>query len=309
MKRFTIFVGRQISRWAVIMAAWACLTAGAIAHAQITAANLPPELQEILKFSQAHMTDDVITAYIKNSGKSYSMSADQMLFLNGQGVSQPVISALLQAKARIRQRPPHPLRPPAPTAPAPSPNARSHLAPAPPPAGFTDFFSAEGGLNPAFWSPQGNVLSSLAAVNGSPPIMPALVFGPGGMQMSGISGPGQLTGVQSVTAYAAPFTLTARVTGLVQAAIPFEVYLVSPDQRQWFSLAGHLGGAGHREGDVHVGGALPFFRGSVNIPLGEGPSPDHGVWVNYTSSGLPIALLGNKICEHAAAEACLTRFN
>jgi hypothetical protein len=42
------------------------------------------------------------------------------------------------------------------------------------------------------------------------------------------------------------------VTALAEAAIPFEVYLVSPDTRQWFSVAGHLGGAGHRGGDIHV---------------------------------------------------------
>ena len=111
---------------------------------------------------------------------------------------------------------------------------------------MTDFFNAEGGLNPALWSPSGIVLSSLAAINGSPPIMPALMFGPSGMQMSGISGPGQFAGVQSQTAYYAPFTLTARVTSLAEIAIPFAVYLVSPDQRQWFSLAGHVGGRGHR---------------------------------------------------------------
>ena len=46
---------------------------------------------------------------------------------------------------------------------------------------------------------------------------------------------------------------------------------------------------------------MPFFRGSVNIPLGGGPSPEHGVWVNYTGSALPISALGNKICENAAA--------
>jgi hypothetical protein len=120
------------------------------------------------------------------------------------------------------------------------------------------------------------------------------------MQLAGISGPSQFTGVQSVSAYAAPFSFTARVTGLAPMAIPFEVYLVSPDLRQFVSLAGHLGGEGHHNGDVRVGGALPFFRGAVNIPLGGGPSPEHGVWVNYTGSGLPVASLGSKICEHAA---------
>ncbi len=66
------------------------------------------------------MTDDVIVAYIHNSGTSYNLSADDMLYLNSQGVSQPVISALLQARA---------------AAPAPSPSpapAQSYTPPSQP---------------------------------------------------------------------------------------------------------------------------------------------------------------------------------
>ncbi len=303
MNKHKNFIGCHISFCAALALALACLMPVTPGHAQTTAANLSPDLQEIVKFSQAHMTDDVILSYIKNSGKNYSVSADDMLFLNGQGVSQPVISALLQAKGAA----PAPAAP-APATPPPAPSAPPPAAPAPIPApapapapGLADFFTTEGGLNPAFWTTQGSALTGLAAANGSPPIAPALVFGPGGMQLSGVTGPGQFTGVQSLTAYAAPFTLTVRVTGLAEPAIPFEVYLVSPDFRQWLSVAGHVGGAGHREGDVHVGGFGPFFHGSVNIPLGGGPSPDHGVWVNFTGSALPISALGNKICEHAAA--------
>jgi hypothetical protein len=303
MRKFENFIGRHISFCTALALAWACLVTAMPGHAQTTAANLSPDLQEIVKFAQAHMTDDVILAYIKNSGKTYNVSADDMLYLNSQGVSQPVMSALLQAKgAGSAPATPVPAAPavPPPAAPAPEPAPMPSPAPAPA-ASLVDFFNAEGGLNPAFWATQGSVLAGLASANGSPPMMPAIVFGPGGMQMSGVNGPRQFTGVQSVTAYSAPFTLTARVTGLAEAAIPFEVYLVSPDFRQWLSVAGHLGGAGHREGDVHVGGIGPFFRGAVNIPLGGGPSPDHGVWVNYTSSALPISALGNKICEHAAS--------
>ena len=46
-----------------------------------------------------------------------------------------------------------------------------------------------------------------------------------------------------------------------------------------------------------MGGGLPGFRGSVNIPLGERRSPEHGVWVNYTGSALPVSALGIKIFE------------
>jgi hypothetical protein len=65
---------------------------------QAPPANLSPGLQEVAKLSQAKMGDDVILAYIKNSGASYTLSADDILYLKDQGVSQNVISALLQTK-------------------------------------------------------------------------------------------------------------------------------------------------------------------------------------------------------------------
>ena len=111
------------------------------------------------------------------------------------------------------------------------------------------------------------------------------------MQMSGVNGPGQFAGIQSVGSYSPPFTLTATVSGMEERGIPFEVYLVSPDLRQWLSVAGHLGGAGGpREG---IGIRTPF--GGARIPLGGGPSPEHGVWANWTGSAQPISALGNKI--------------
>ena len=148
MNRSKKFMGHPLRLFTALAAACALLLAGAAAQAQTTAAKLSPDLQEILKFSQAHMTDDVILSYIKNSGKTYSVSADDMLFLNSQGVSQPVISALLQAKSGAP--PPAAPAPAAPTAPVPAtPAPMPVAAPAPAPIpGLADFFNAEGGLNP-----------------------------------------------------------------------------------------------------------------------------------------------------------------
>ncbi|HEY3913820.1 MAG TPA: hypothetical protein VGN61_04965, partial [Verrucomicrobiae bacterium] len=277
--RIKEFFRRQIDLRSAI--AMACglfvLTSGTTAQAQTAPpANLSPDLQEIVKFAQAHMTDDVILAYIKNSGKTYNLSADDMLYLNSQGVSQPVITALLQAKSSA----PAPASAPAQSAPPPPIQAQTaQMAPPPgsapppvaapePPPGLADYFNMEGGLNPALWTPQGNVLASLTAINGSASVMPGVSFGPAGMQIAGTGGPLQFAGLQSLAPYASPFSFTARVTGLAQVAIPFEVYLVSTDMHQWVSLTGHLGGSGHRDGDIRVGGVVPFFHGGVNIPLG-----------------------------------------
>ena len=265
------------------------LWTGQISQAQTSAANLSPDLQEIVKFAQAHMTDDVILTYIKNSGKVYRLSGDDMIYLSSQGVSQPVISALLQTAGGAPAPAPAPGPGPAP-APIPAPGPAPAPAPAPPP-GFLDVFTSDAGLNPSVWFMQTPLVQSLAQWNASAPMPPMLAFGPGGMQMSGVNGPGQFTGIQSIGVYMAPFALTATVSGLAPEGIPFEVYLVSPDLRQWLSVAGHLGGMGRRHEEVGV--RTPF--GGFRVPVGEGRSPEYGIWANWTGSAQPISALGNKI--------------
>jgi hypothetical protein len=270
--------------------AWAMLTAGPVGHAQTAPANLSPDLQAVVKLSQAHMGDDVILSFIKNSGKVYDLSADDMLYLNSQGVSQAVMSALMQTKGGTPEPEPAPAQPPA-SASAPAPAPAPAPTPAPPP-GLVDAFNSDASLNPSVWMTQTPLLQSLAQWNGSA-LMPALLgFSPAGMQMSGVNGPGQFTGIQSAVAYAAPFTLTTTVSGLAPEGIPFDVYLVSPDLRQWISVAGHLGGAG---GGPRGGLGIVSPFGGVRVPFGRGPSPEYGIWVNWTGSGQPISALGNKI--------------
>jgi hypothetical protein len=45
---------------AVAIIGWLCLTGASASHAQTIPANLSPGVQEVLKLSQAHMSDDVI---------------------------------------------------------------------------------------------------------------------------------------------------------------------------------------------------------------------------------------------------------
>jgi len=65
---------------------WLCWSGGSVGRAQTAPANLSPGLMEVVKLAQAHMTDDIITSYIKNSGAAYSLSADDIIYLNSQGV-------------------------------------------------------------------------------------------------------------------------------------------------------------------------------------------------------------------------------
>ncbi len=301
----------------------ACLGTGITCEAQTVPADLSPDVQEVLTLSHQHMDDSVITNYISSTGKAYKLSADDIIYLNGQGVSQAVISALLAtaknennqaaAPATTPDQGSSPTPPPvdegnsspappdesaapaAPTTPPPAnPTASVPMMPAAAPGAMLDNFYTDGGLNPAAWQTQSPVLSSLAAMDGSL-VMPALSFSPSGLQMSGISGHHQFMGIQSSAAYAAPFTFSATVTGMSQDAIPFAVYLVSGDLQQWLSVSGHLGGRGRPRSEVHVGLFGPLGGARFNVPTGGGESPDYGIWVNHTGSGYPISALGNKI--------------
>jgi len=117
--------------------------------------TLSPGVQQVLKLSQAHMTDDVITSYIRNSNDTYKLSADDVLYLNGQGVSQAVISALLQKSGtQTASTAPAPVQ----TQPAPTPIS------APPPTTAPAPFTSQ---------PQPQVLPP----GGQPPVSPQVAAG------------------------------------------------------------------------------------------------------------------------------------
>jgi hypothetical protein len=50
---------------------------------------------QIIRLSQAKVSDDTIIAYVKNSGFSYNLDADQIINLRQQGVSDAVITTML----------------------------------------------------------------------------------------------------------------------------------------------------------------------------------------------------------------------
>jgi hypothetical protein len=302
---------------------WACLGTGNACRAQSVPADLSPDVQEVLTLSRQHMDDSVITNYIFSTGKAYKLSADDIIYLNSQGVSQPVISTLLQTGSSANAQPPAPTPtaipaatdtsaapatpppldenspPPSDTTPPP-PSAEEPPPSEPPPAmpsSLVDNFYTEGGLNGALWQMQTPVLASLAAMNGAM-VSPELSFSPSGMQMSGTGGPGQFMGIQSAMAFNAPFTFSAAVIGMAQDATPFDIYFVSPDLQQYLSIDGHLGGRG-----VRPRGAVTFWGpfGGVRVPTGSGNAPDYGIWVNHTGSGQPVHALGIRIFDHPVA--------
>lgn len=70
--------------------------AAAVLSVQIASAqSLPPGVQDIVKLKQAGLSDDVILSQIKNSGATYNLSADQIIYLKNQGIGDAAIRALI----------------------------------------------------------------------------------------------------------------------------------------------------------------------------------------------------------------------
>jgi hypothetical protein len=75
-------------------------------------------VSQIVQLAQAKVGDDTIIAYIKNSGNSYGLTVDQIIYLRQQGISDAVITTMLnQPRAEVAVA--------TPTTPAPQPVAAS----------------------------------------------------------------------------------------------------------------------------------------------------------------------------------------
>lgn len=92
-------------------------------------------VSDVLKLSQAKVSDDTIIAYIKSSRNSYGLNASQILYLKDQGVSDQVLTAMLN-QPRPGATQPVPL----PQTPAPVPEMMTAGVPATtaPPVTYVD---------------------------------------------------------------------------------------------------------------------------------------------------------------------------
>ncbi len=88
-----------------------------------SAQSLPSGVEDVVKLKQAGLPEDIILSQIRNSQATYSLTADQIIYLKSQGISDTVIKALISGNGS----------PTAPTAPATTP-AAPRPAPAPPPS-------------------------------------------------------------------------------------------------------------------------------------------------------------------------------
>jgi hypothetical protein len=81
------------------------------------AVQLSSGVAEILKLGRAHVGDEVVIAFIRNSGRSYHLSASEILYLRAQGVSDQVVTAMLTAGQNVAATSAQPPPQPAPTQP------------------------------------------------------------------------------------------------------------------------------------------------------------------------------------------------
>ena len=63
--------------------------------------QLSSGVPEILKLGRAHVGDEVIIAFIRNSGRTYHLSVSEILYLREQGVSDQVLTAMLSAGQNV----------------------------------------------------------------------------------------------------------------------------------------------------------------------------------------------------------------
>lgn len=90
------------------------------------------------------------------------------------------------------------------------------------------------------WTSNSDLLHSLAADFTCTFIPVQLSLSSSGLGISGPTQDFQLTGVQSLDPFTAPFTVSAEAAIYEGTANPFEVFLVSADLTQYLALAGNI---------------------------------------------------------------------
>jgi hypothetical protein len=135
------------TKWVAFMAAVTIpLLSGYAQVPPAGAANISPNAAEVIKLASSGVGDDVVLAFVQNSQAPFDLTADNVLYLRDLGVSQPVITAMLNHDSAFRAQAPQETQPPyAPTpaqvapapamAPTPAPEAPPPQA-APAPASY-----------------------------------------------------------------------------------------------------------------------------------------------------------------------------
>ena len=105
------------TKWIALVVAVALPLVSVYAQAPAAgAANISPNAAEVVKLAGSGVGEDVVLAYVQNSQSLFNLSADDVLYLRDVGVTQPVITAMLNHDNAMRAQ--QPQSPPAQYAPA-----------------------------------------------------------------------------------------------------------------------------------------------------------------------------------------------
>ena len=108
----------------ILLAGATMLLTGSVALAQ----NLSPGVMDVGKLAAAHVPEDNIVNFVKASGIAYHLTPDDIIYLNGQGVTANVL-ALMQNSAPAAPAPEAAPAGPPPTPAPPPPDASAAPAP------------------------------------------------------------------------------------------------------------------------------------------------------------------------------------
>ena len=76
------------------------LSADSSAVAAGAQVKLPYGVDDVLKLSRAQISEDVIVNYVQTSGTIYSLAPEDIVYLHGQGVSDRVVTTMLDQRKR-----------------------------------------------------------------------------------------------------------------------------------------------------------------------------------------------------------------
>lgn len=80
---------------AIVAAMAVAISATNIFAQEATTVPLSSAAAQVLQLSQAKISDGTIITFVQNSGSTYGLSASQIVYLKQQGVSEPVLNAML----------------------------------------------------------------------------------------------------------------------------------------------------------------------------------------------------------------------
>src|SRR5689334_1742574 len=76
-------------------------TSASVASSAAAPVKLPYGVEDVLKLSRAQIGENIILNYVQSSGTIYNLTPKDIVYLRDQGVSDKVVSAMLDQRKRV----------------------------------------------------------------------------------------------------------------------------------------------------------------------------------------------------------------